>query len=103
MERRPVTHRANVDRAMATLDHIEMVALSNMFERWAPTEERITPDHRTMLIELCADYGRIAEFCGEGWMAPEPENPPDAIAFMARAEARAQVESYFFPEGDASE
>ena len=48
---RPITHVVDIDRAMATLDFVEMVALSEMFERWALTEEDVDPERRTRLME----------------------------------------------------
>ena len=78
------THSINVDRAMATLDYEEMVALSEMYEDWALNEEKLDPDQRTKVILWSADYERIAEHVGPGWKASAPEEPPDLIAFLAR-------------------
>lgn len=74
---------------MATLDYIEMVALAEMYERWAFTEQNIRPDQRTILIQWAADYEAIAEHCRHRWLATEPESPVDAIALVAREEVRA--------------
>ena len=88
--RKPETHIIDVDCAMATLDHIEMVALMEMYERWAFTEPNITPEQRTMLIQWSADYEAIARHSGRDWVASNPESPVDAIAFVARKEVRAR-------------
>jgi hypothetical protein len=86
----PTTHHIDVVVAMATLDFIEMVALSEMYERWAFTEPKLDGDQRTKLIQWSCDYERIAEFCGQAWKASAPEVDSGAIAFVARLEARAR-------------
>ena len=87
---RPPTYRVDVQQALDTLDHVEMVALADMFERWALTEETITGEHRTMLIEMASDYEAIANFCGQDWRASDPPHDQDIIAFVAASEARAR-------------
>ena len=89
-KRVPVTHSVPVLEAMELLDHIEMVALSEMFARWALTEERLEPHNRTKLIQLSSDYERIAVFAGEGWRAQRSESPQPLIVFTAIREARAR-------------
>lgn len=74
---------------MQQLGHAEMVALSRMYERWAFTEERLTPEQRTKLMVWSADYERIAAHVGERWIASDPQ-ADDPIAFVARQELRAQ-------------
>ena len=86
----PETHVVDVDHAMKTLDHVEMVALAEMYERWIVTEDKIRDDQRTKLVQWASDYERIAAFCGESWKASEPEDPPGVIAFLAQSEARAR-------------
>jgi hypothetical protein len=87
---KPDTYAVDVDQALETLDYQEMVALSEMFERWALTETKIDSERRTQLIQWSADYERIAEFCGSAWTATEPEEPPSAMPFIARIELRAR-------------
>ena len=82
----PQTHIVAVQQAMATLNYDEMLALSDMYERWVFTEERLTPEQRTRLIQLCADYERIAEYVGCDWTARDPGSGVDAIQFVARLE-----------------
>ena len=82
------THVTDVDRALETLSHSEMIALSSMYERWALTELKITPEQRTMLVQWSSDYERIAAFAGPTWEASAPEDGTDAIAFVARLELR---------------
>lgn len=91
---KPATHVIDVDRAMATLDFVEMVALSEMYERWGLTEDRLDPEHRTKLMQWSADYERIAAYSGFDWQATDPESPPDLIAFLAREEVRHQRRYY---------
>jgi hypothetical protein len=63
----PITHSVDVRRALDTLGYCEMLALSEMYERWALFEENISPDWRTKLIQWSADYEQIAEYAGEDW------------------------------------
>lgn len=86
---RPYTHVVDIDQALETLDHAEMVALSEMFERWALTEHTIDSERRTQLIQWAADYERIAEYCGPDWAATDPREPPSLLPFVARRELRA--------------
>jgi len=97
--RKPETHIIDVDRAMATLDYVEMVALAEMYERWAFTEPNITPEQRTMLIQWSADYEIIAAYSGCGWVASDPESPVDAITFVAREEVQARGLRYVATAG----
>jgi hypothetical protein len=85
----PQTFVIDPARAMATLDYPEMLALALIYEHWALTEERISGEHRTRLVEWSSDFEAIAGHCGLGWRATDPESPPDLIAFIARFEARA--------------
>lgn len=84
----PNTHIIDPERAMRTLDHAEMIALSEMYARWAFNETNLDGDQRTKLIQWSADYEQIAAFCGQGWKASAPETPPDPVAFVARIEAK---------------
>jgi hypothetical protein len=80
----PVTYRVDVGAALASLNHSDMTALAGMFHRWALTEESISPDQRTVMIEWSADYERIAAFCGPNWKASEVRR--GVMAFLAQAE-----------------
>ena len=84
-QRAPRTHHVAVDQAACTLSYEDMLSLANMLHRWALTEDRISPDHRTRLMLLSADYERIAEFVGPGWQAIEG-TACDAMAFLAQQE-----------------
>lgn len=86
MRKQPQTHVVDVDRALETLSHGEMIALSAMFERWAFTETNITPEQRTRLIQWSSDYERIAVFAGPMWEALAPDVGTDPIPFIARLE-----------------
>jgi hypothetical protein len=77
-------------RALETLDYVEMLALAEMYERWALTEENVSGEQRTKLIQWSSDYEQIAEFIGPGWRASNPESPPGLIAFLAKQEASAR-------------
>ena len=84
------TYCVNPEWARAELDYADMVALSGMFRRWAiyESDESITPEHRTWLIEYSADFERIAEWVGEGWRATEPSEQLPLIKFIADWERR---------------
>lgn len=84
----PQTTAIDAEKAMRSLDHAEMLALAGMYERWALSEEDITPDQRTKLIVWSADYERVAAHVGERWTASDPQ-ADDPIAFMAKLERRA--------------
>lgn len=84
----PITRKVNVTRALETLDYGEMVALSEMFARWALFEEKIDDLKRSSLAESALDYAMVAGYCGPEWRASHPEDPPDAIVFMAREAMR---------------
>ncbi len=71
---------------MNTLDYAEMNALAGAYHRWALMEVNVSPENRTMLIQLSSDYERVAEHCGPAWTAPNPEHPPDVVAYLARLE-----------------
>lgn len=86
----PATHRVSVERAMQTLDHAEMMVLSEMYERWAFTEPKLDGDQRTRLIQMSADYERIAEFAGVEWRASHPDSEADVVKFAAQQELRAR-------------
>jgi hypothetical protein len=73
---------------MQTLDYDEMLALAGLYERWAFTEQKLDGEQRTRLIQMSADYERIAGFCGAGWAASQPDNEPDAVKFIARTELK---------------
>lgn len=88
--RPPQTYHYSPAKMMATLDYLEMVALSTMFERWALTEESVTGDHRTQLIQWSSDLERIAVFCGPGWKASDPGEDVSLLAFLARRELRSR-------------
>lgn len=62
-----------------------MVTLSGMFRRWAIYErdESITPAQRTLLIQLSADYERIAEWVGPDWLASDPSEEVPVSRFLA--------------------
>ena len=81
-----VTHHVNVQQALETLDHDEMMALSRMFQRWALEEVRLDGEQRTKLMQWSSDYERIAESAGPNWRASDPGAEPDAMAFTARLE-----------------
>jgi hypothetical protein len=87
-EAKLVTHCVNVEQAMETLDHAEMIALAVMFERWALTEEKISADRRTQLIQWSADYEAIADHVGPGWQASNPAPDMDVMRFIARMELK---------------
>lgn len=82
-------HSVNLDHALLTLDYDEIIALAQMYERWALTGDGITPEERTKLIQWSSDYERIAAFAGPGWSAPK-HDPSDPIVFVARSEFRAK-------------
>lgn len=83
---KPLTHHVDVEQALATLDYREMAALSEMFERWALTEEKISDERRTDLIKWSADYEALAAFAGTDWVAADPTEPPGLIVFIAQRE-----------------
>ena len=83
---KPLTYHVDVDQALETLDHDEMLALAGMFERWALTETRITGEHRTQLIQWSVDYEAIAAFAGPGWKATEEPGLVSLVQFIARGE-----------------
>ena len=86
---RPVTYGVDIDHAMATLGHREMLALAGMFERWALTEEKFDGDQRTRLIEMSADMEAVAAWVGPQWRATDPAKPESLLAFIARKELEA--------------
>jgi hypothetical protein len=85
----PHTYHVDVQHAINTLDYVEMVALSEMFERWALTSENLDGSYRTRLIQGSVDYEAIADACGLGWRALDPGDPIGLIPFIAAIEARA--------------
>ncbi|HEY5711990.1 MAG TPA: hypothetical protein VIT38_08850 [Allosphingosinicella sp.] len=85
----PHTYHVDVQHAINTLDYVEMVALSEMYERWALTSETLDGSYRTKLIQWSVDYEAIADACGLGWRALEPDDPIGLIPFIAAIEARA--------------
>ena len=89
-EDRPITYVVDVARALASLDHDEMMALAAMFERWALTETDIDSELRTKLIQWSSDYAAIAAFAGVGWKAGDPSGSPSLLAFVARRELRSR-------------
>ena len=70
------------------LDYTDMIALSGMFRRWAmhEAETRSRPPDRTRLIELSADYERLAEWVGPEWKASYPSPHPPLTKFLATLE-----------------
>ncbi len=88
-EDKPVTYTVDVEQAVATLDHLEMVAVCRMYQRWALSEDRLSPDDRTRLIKLSSDYEAIADYAGPDWVATDPGGSTDAIKFIARLELKA--------------
>ena len=86
---RPVTYSVDIDNTLDSLDYREMLALAAMFDRWAMNEERIDAEQRTKLIRWSSDYEAIAAYAGPDWVARNPEDPPDALVFMARSELKA--------------
>jgi len=87
--RTPVTHHVSVDDAVATLSREDMVALTDMFCRWALTEGDMSPENRTRLMQMSADYEQIAAFVGPGWQ-PRDDGCSDAMSFVADLERAAQ-------------
>lgn len=75
----PITHRVNVEHAAATLAYEGMMKLAQTFHHWAFHEEALDDDQRTMLVQMSADYERIAEFCGPGWSPPPSENDEEDL------------------------
>jgi hypothetical protein len=67
-----------------------MVALSEMFLRWALEEEPLSPEQRTKLIQMSADYEAISQFSGPSWQAADPGAEMDPISFVASEEARSR-------------
>jgi hypothetical protein len=61
-----------------------MTALAELYEEWALTEERISPEQRTRLIQLSSDYERIAESVGAEWAPELTGGRVDAVQFIAR-------------------
>jgi hypothetical protein len=47
----PFTHMVSPEGARAELDYPDMVALSEMYRRWAVYEDGIPPEDRTALIK----------------------------------------------------
>lgn len=87
-ERPPATYSVSVADAMDSLDYGEMLALSEMFERWALTETKVDDQHRTELMQWSIDYEAIAKFAGPSWQAAKPEATNGLIPFIARRELR---------------
>lgn len=75
----PITHRVNVEHAAATLAYEGMMKLAKTFHHWAFHEDALDDDQRTMLVQMSADYERIAEFCGPGWSPPPSENDEEDL------------------------
>ena len=84
---KPPTHHVDVEHALATLDHRQMLALAEMFERWALTEESIDGAQRTKLIQWSADYDAVAEFAGADWIATDATEQ-SLLSFIAKLELR---------------
>jgi hypothetical protein len=61
-----------------------------MFRRWAIHEsgEAMSPDRRTRVIQCSADFERIADFVGEGWVASAPLEHMPLPKFLALWERR---------------
>ena len=85
----PETYHVDVLNAINTLNYVEMVAPSELFERWALSEDNLDGSYRTKLIQWSVDYAAIADACALGWRALAPEDPIGAIPFLAAIEARA--------------
>ncbi|TAJ80484.1 MAG: hypothetical protein EPO45_01625 [Sphingobium sp.] len=94
----PITHRVNVEHAAATLAYEGMMKLAQTFHHWAFHEEALDDDQRTTLVQLSADYERIAEFCGPGWSPPPSENDEEDllshIASLLQSNAQRSPSTY---------
>ena len=82
----PRMHHVDPTHATRDLDYADMVALSEMFRRWAIHESDLTPENNTYLILLSADYERLAEWVGPNWRASDPAGWPTLLKFMATVE-----------------
>jgi hypothetical protein len=89
----PTTYRVDPGSASDELDYVDMVALSDMFCRWAINEDpdKITPERRTWPIELSADYERIAEWVGPDWRAANPSDESSIMKFLEVQERNASA------------
>jgi hypothetical protein len=65
------------------LEYREMLALAEMFIRWADTED-VTEEQRARLLRSGREFAQLAAFCGPDW---EPRNrdeqQPDLLRFIA--------------------
>ena len=80
----------DAQRMLDVLDYAEIVVLSEMFLRWALFEDSLTVEKRRAWAADALDLATIAGFCGADWKAAQRENPPCALAFLAREEVRAR-------------
>jgi hypothetical protein len=94
------TYFVESDWALAELDYRDMVALSGMFRRWAVYEagEAMRPDQRTRMIQYSADFERIADFVGEGWISSAPSEDMPLPKFLALWERRNSNVVDLFPD-----
>ena len=96
------TYFVDPEWARAELDYRDMVALSGMFRRWAihETAETMSPDRRTRMIQYSADFERIADFVGEGWIASAPSEEMSLPKFLALWERRNSNVVDLFPSSN---
>lgn len=66
------------------LEYREMLALAELFTRWAGTED-VSDEQRARLIRSGTEFAQLAEFCGPDW---EPRNRDeqqlDLLRFIAQ-------------------
>lgn len=79
----------SVETAMETLDHGEMLALSELFADWSANEPGLDTARRRRFAAYAREYRALAEHLGRDWRASCPEDPPDLIVFIARQARRA--------------
>lgn len=68
---------------MRSLNYDEMRVLASLFEQWVFEEANFSPDQRTFLIQLSADYEAISDTCGADWRATD-FSVDDPLVFIAR-------------------
>ena len=86
----PVMRGIDARRMLDILDHVEIVALSEMFLRWSLFQEELSQEKRSQLASDALDLATIAGFCGPDWKAAAREDPPCAIAYLAATEVTAR-------------
>ncbi len=85
LARLPRTHRVDILYAQTILDFADMVALSELFQRWAFEELDLDPNYRTALIQWASDYEAVAAFSGPSWIASGDHAADDPMRIVARA------------------